>query len=565
MTAPGQNPGWKGDSWQQVQQQKGGTITALWYDIEPFIYTGKEGHLQGVEYEIMEAFKQYVNSTYGYQLKVDWQNAGSFDNIYASVRNSRSPGLVGWSYFSITEERRKEIRFTPAYMADLNVLVTNNSQPFFSTPQEFTGKLNDMYAFTMENTTMEQDVNAIRETYYRQLRIDKRPDDYEVMQVISDNKKAFGYIPLSVYIVGLQRGIKVKRQNILSNRREGFAGIMPMSSDWQPVWEAFFELPQTRKLEAKIISKYLGSEVGDLVLTASRIDSGNGNNTGMELLSLEKDIVTQRLIDTAVDAQQQKMQRNILLILGAMLILIMAVLYNRYQVKQRLTRSLQKQNELIASQNEQIELMNSQLKIKILQSKLNPHFLFNSLNSIQYFIQENNRQDALLYIQRFSRFLRQILQSSDELLIPVQQEAALLEQYLWLEQKRFPGKFNYSIHVEEDEATEMAMTAPLLIHSIAEEALYVCILNDEIMKPHFIDISFIYTETGLQVKVKHNGLPRNKALAIQQSKNLNGHAGNSLVQRLDLINQNQKTPITVTYHDGDQEEQIHTTILSIPQ
>jgi len=559
-----QRPIWRGDSWHDVQQHKSGSITALWYDIEPFIYVGKENILAGVEYEIMESFKDYVNQKYGVQLQVNWQNAGAFDSIYSAIKGSSSPGLIGWSYFSITEERKKEVKFTPPYMTDLNVLITNNAQPFFTTSQEFTSKLNDMRAYTMKNTTMEEDVISLKNNFYKGLKVDDRDDDYLVMQEVSENEKAFGYVALSVYIVGLQKGIKVKRQNILTNRREGFAGIMPLSSDWQPVWDEFFNMPQTKMNTARIISKYLGAQVGDLVITASKADSSNLYNSNMELLSLEKEIVTQRVVDAAIYAQRQKTIRNILIAVGCTLVLLSAILYNRFKVKQKLTKSLQQRNDLIAAQNEQIERMNQQLKIKILQSKLNPHFLFNSLNSIQYFINENDRKGALQYIQRFSRFLRQVLASSDELLIPVHQEATLLEQYLWLEQNRFPGRFNYEVKVKETAADENTLMPPLLTHSIAEELLYLCILNDGTTGTHFISIEFGIANNMLEAEIKCNGIDRDRAIELHRSKGLQHEEEMILEKRLELINYNNVKAISVSYH-FDEANAINTCVLTIPQ
>src|SRR6187399_1702292 len=71
---------WKADSWEQVFANKKGTVTALWYDIEPFIYTDSKGQLQGVEYEIMESMKGYLKNTYGIELTINWVNANSFEN-----------------------------------------------------------------------------------------------------------------------------------------------------------------------------------------------------------------------------------------------------------------------------------------------------------------------------------------------------------------------------------------------------------------------------------------------------------------------------------------------------
>jgi ABC-type amino acid transport substrate-binding protein len=114
------------DSWEEVLAGKKGTVTALWDDIEPFIYVDKEGVLRGVEFEIMESFKDYLKVKYGIDLSITWERAGSFDNIYQKVKNSARSGIFGWSYYSITPAREKEVQFSLPYMPDINVLITNN-------------------------------------------------------------------------------------------------------------------------------------------------------------------------------------------------------------------------------------------------------------------------------------------------------------------------------------------------------------------------------------------------------------------------------------------------------
>jgi ABC-type amino acid transport substrate-binding protein len=205
-------PALKADSWQDVLRNKKGTITALWYDIEPFIYTNKDGQLEGVEYEIMESLKPWLFNKYGIELNIEWVNAGSFENIYEQVKQSKQHGVFGWSYYSITPQRKKEVHFTPPYMPDMNVLITNNSEPVYATSQELTTRLNDMRAYTMANTTMADDIETIRNNFYKKLRVIEREDDYVVMKDIAEDGKGFGYVPLSVYIVGLQKGIHRRRR-----------------------------------------------------------------------------------------------------------------------------------------------------------------------------------------------------------------------------------------------------------------------------------------------------------------------------------------------------------------
>src|SRR3546814_9302154 len=97
------------DSCATVQENRKGTITALWYDIDPFIFEDNDGELQGVEFELMESFAAWVKKKYGYEVRVNWTDAGSINGIYDRVHHASNEGIFGWYFFSITPERRQEV------------------------------------------------------------------------------------------------------------------------------------------------------------------------------------------------------------------------------------------------------------------------------------------------------------------------------------------------------------------------------------------------------------------------------------------------------------------------
>ena len=512
----------RADSWQQVQKDKKGTITCLWYDIEPFIY--RSGNkIIGVEYELMEGFKKYLKTNYDFELQINWVDAGAFENIYPFIAGSDKKGLFGLSFYSITEERKREIKFSPPYMPDLNIICSNYNLPTYESDTAFISDINKLKGYTMKMTTMSDDLTKLRDNFYPALSISDEADDYEVLRKISISPNSFGYVPLSIYVVALQRGIKIKRQRVLATRREGFAAIYTKASDWDKPVNEYFVSPQCKALTDGLVKRYLGKEVSDIILDVSASDSVNGNPSDMELLMKEREVVTQRLIDTALKSQRQEQQRNYYIIAIIALVFFGAVLYNRFRIKQLLNHKLRQQNELVAAQKQKIEGMNQQLQMKILQSRLNPHFLFNSLNAIQYFVTEGNNKATLKYISRFSNFLRNVLKISDDIAVTTEEEARMLEQYLWLEQNRFPGKFVYDISTEN---TEHFKLPPLLTVSLVENILYRSLLISNTQAPKNINIHFSASETALLVTVADNG---------SAMKELDHHP-EKISQRLTLMN-----------------------------
>jgi len=546
---------WKADSWEQVFADKKGTVTALWYDIEPFIYKNSNGELEGVEYEIMESLKSYLKNRYGIELTVNWVNAKSFENIYEQVKQTKQSGVFGWSYYSITPERKKEVQFSPPYMPDVNIVVTNSGEPVYATAQELTDKLKEMKAYTMANTTMDEDVVSLKKYFYKDLKVSTQYDDYEVMKNIAADRKGFGYVPLSVYIVGLQKGIKVKRQNVLSTRREGFAAVMPLHSDWHVLMEEYFDTEEFMNKAGNIVTKYLGTEVTDLVLGYKK-DSAGKRMTDLELVSLEKEIVTKRLVETALQVQRERNIRSVIIAAIGLGLIFFFLTYRRYISKQRINKELIQRNEIIMQQKQEIEKINRTLQLKFLQSRLNPHFLFNSLNAIQYFVGINDRKGAMTYISSFSAFLRQHLQTATSLTHSVLKEATMLKQYLELEKKRFAGKFSFDIEMPQDAATLELHVPALLTHSFVEYALYNRVLNRS-DNEGMITVRFTKAGETLLIIIDDNSIGKKMTTEFSERKEVSDLTPDaSLMQeRLSLLNADfEKQKITITERDNTNEK-----------
>ena len=106
-----------------------------------------------------------------------------------------------------------------------------------------------------------------------------------------------------------------------------------------------------------------------------------------------------------------------------------------------------------------------------LRSQMNPHFLFNSLNSIRYFIVTNDNDKAADYLTKFSRLIRMILENSKKKLVPLSEELHLLDLYIKMEQIRFENKFDYKVNVSEDVDSQQVMIPPMLIQPYIENAI----------------------------------------------------------------------------------------------
>ncbi|WP_343328948.1 tetratricopeptide repeat-containing sensor histidine kinase [Polaribacter staleyi] len=120
----------------------------------------------------------------------------------------------------------------------------------------------------------------------------------------------------------------------------------------------------------------------------------------------------------------------------------------------------------------QQKLANNLLALKSMRSQMNPHFIFNALNSVNSFIAVNDERNANRYLSEFSALMRAVLENSDEDFIPLTKEIELLELYVKLEHNRFKEKFDYVISVDENIDLKQFFIPPMLLQPYIENAIW---------------------------------------------------------------------------------------------
>ena len=151
--------------------------------------------------------------------------------------------------------------------------------------------------------------------------------------------------------------------------------------------------------------------------------------------------------------------------------------------------------------------------MQALRAQMNPHFIFNSLNSINRFILQNNKLQASEYLTKFSRLVRLILQNSQLALISLESELEALQLYLELEAVRFDHHFNYSIRVEEDLDSSIIKVPPLIIQPYAENAIWHGLMHKEV-KGH-LEIILSQEDNMLYCRITDDGAGRKKAAELK--------------------------------------------------
>jgi ligand-binding sensor domain-containing protein len=158
----------------------------------------------------------------------------------------------------------------------------------------------------------------------------------------------------------------------------------------------------------------------------------------------------------------------------------------------------------------------AEIRMIALRAQMNPHFIFNSLNSIQHLISMREKGEAINYLSKFSRLIRRILENSLANTVSINNELELLELYIQLEQLRFDNKFEYHIAIDEKIDRENTGIPPLLIQPYVENAILHGLINKDGKGDLWLSLE---KNNGLLIcKIEDNGIGRAMAQEIEQKK-----------------------------------------------
>ncbi len=194
------------------------------------------------------------------------------------------------------------------------------------------------------------------------------------------------------------------------------------------------------------------------------------------------------------------------------------------------------------------------LEGSFLRSQMNPHFIFNSLNSIQSYILANNTILAARYLTSFSRLMRLILENSRESEILLANEISALNHYLDLEKMRFKNLFNYFITIDKDIDKNVVLIPPMLVQPYVENAILHGIMNKG--GEGKIEIDFKLHNGLIRCTVTDNGVGRKAAQSLKNNKEAyhRSAATGITTERLKQLNNYLKGKISVDIKDIEDEQ-----------
>ena len=214
------------------------------------------------------------------------------------------------------------------------------------------------------------------------------------------------------------------------------------------------------------------------------------------------------------------------------------VLFRIYTVKREQKKEFERKVEM------------SKIELKALRSQMNPHFVFNSLNSIQHYIINNKSDEAFKYLSKFARLIRMILNYSDKPTVTVGEDLETLTLYIELEKMRFEDKFDYTIQVDDSVEQDYDIMPPMLMQPYVENA----ILHGLNPKPEKGQLSIrLRSENNFLIcTISDNGIGREKSSEIKhgtQGKNHRSLGMRITEERLKILNEINASHLSVVVTD----------------
>lgn len=217
----------------------------------------------------------------------------------------------------------------------------------------------------------------------------------------------------------------------------------------------------------------------------------------------------------------------------------------------------------VALQNKSVyEKRMAETEMQALRSQMNPHFLFNSLNSLEYLIMSNDEPKATGYLAKFSKLLRMILNHSREESITLEEELTALRYYLDIEAMRLGDDFSYVIQVEKNVDTERVVIPPLLLQPFVENAIWHGLMpSDQPSKNLTIRIRPMGINC-IGFEIEDNGIGRKKATELRNRSTVKRKSfGMDITQqRIELFNKNYPTQLSIEIFDLQRENQTGTMV-----
>ncbi len=318
----------------------------------------------------------------------------------------------------------------------------------------------------------------------------------------------------------LQKGLEIAVANKIpseaSEAYNQFSILKELQGDYKAALQYHKNYTQEQN---KILNEKNRQLVADVIIKQIKLE----NRERLAELGEENLIFKEKLVRT-------KKSFYFSLLFSLLIIILGFIFYKQYQL------------------NNQRKLVN--LEQNLLRARMNPHFIFNSLNSIKMFIIQNRPKDAVIYLSTFAKLVRTILQSTIDKEISLEEEINTLKMYVSIENTRFSNQIQFNISVDESLDLKKIKIPPLLTQPFIENALWHGLSPKEGEKKLSIKI-YPKDKKHFIIEIVDNGIGRKKAMQIRKNRTFKrASVGIDLSkQRLEHFSRNFSNRYSIRFED----------------
>lgn len=243
-------------------------------------------------------------------------------------------------------------------------------------------------------------------------------------------------------------------------------------------------------------------------------------------------------------------QRTWFMILEALLLVVILLVAFKYRIK-----------KIEKKQAEELKRINLENELRLVQqsalkAQMNPHFIFNVLNSIKGYIYDNDKKNAVLYLSNFAELMRKILHNSSYDTIKLSEELEILKIYIDLEAMQFEGDFEYHLKIADNIEIDAIQIPSLLIQPYIENAFKHGLRHKSGAKK--LSLGLIRENNSIKIKIIDNGIGIAASKKINESTNRSHQSFASIAteRRIELLNNNSSDIVHVKMLDDLNEQNV---------
>lgn len=256
---------YQGDSWATVKSNGSGVLTVVYSEQFGLVFKDKDGKVKGVCVDILSDFAKYIKEKHGKDLTIKYAGViPVFSEFLSTAQNT--PNILGVTNTTITDDRKKILKFSPPYMSNRQVMLTNNKAPSLTSLKELPTKFPDFTAQVIAGSTHVQYIEKVKAEYMPSLKVSQEVSGPIIINNLVNNPKLFTIIDFTEFVEVVHRKLPIKRQMVDVGIVEELGFIMSKQTDWDIPLKEFLTTEYRNSVGyRKIISENLGATFMSLV------------------------------------------------------------------------------------------------------------------------------------------------------------------------------------------------------------------------------------------------------------------------------------------------------------